>query len=282
MTDWFVEALIPEVALRLRIDRVIYRGRTEFQQVLVFENPMLGRVLALDDICQTTERDEYFYHEMIAHTPILAHGEVRAVLVVGGGDGGTLRRCLQHPVERVTLVELDRQVIELCKIHLPALGAGAFEDPRTELVIGDGSEFVARSSDAYDVIIVDSTDPVGGPGDVLFSEGFYADCKRRLRPGGILVNQSGNPFLEPDTLGNAARRLRRSFADVGCFVGSVPSYAGGYMAFGWASDDPALRRVPTERLASRFAAAGLDTRCYTPDLHAAAFALPRMIGDLVA
>ncbi len=282
MTEWFVEALIPEVALRLRIDRVIYRGRTEFQQVLLFENPMLGRVLALDDICQTTEHDEYVYHEMIAHTPILAHGEVRRVLVVGGGDGGTLRRCLQHPVERVTLVELDRHVIELCKTHLPTLGAGAFEDPRTELVIGDGSEFVARSGDSYDVIIVDSTDPVGGPGDVLFSEGFYADCKRRLRPGGIFVNQSGNPFLEPDTLGNAVRRLRRSFADVGCFVGSVPSYAGGYMAFGWASDDPALRRIPAERLASRFAAAGLDTRCYTPELHAAAFALPRMIGDLVA
>ena len=282
MTDWFVEALIPEVALRLQIDRVIYQGRTDFQDVLIFENPVLGRVLVLDDICQTTERDEYFYHEMIAHTPILAHGDVRQVLVIGGGDGGTLRHCLQHPVERVTMVELDAAVVELCRAHLPALSAGAFDDPRTDLVIGDGGQFVAQSRANYDVIIVDSTDPVGGPGDVLFSADFYADCKRRLAPGGILVNQAGNPFLEPNTIRDVARRLGRCFADVGCFVGAVPSYAGGYMAFGWASDDPDLRRTPTEQLATRFAAADLETGCYTPELHAAAFALPRMIGDLMA
>ena len=145
---------------------------------------------------QTTERDEFIYHEMISHVAIMAHGAAQDVLIIGGGDGGTLEEVLKHQsVVRATMVELDPGVVELARTYLPGVSRGAFDDPRTELIFGDGVRFVAEADRQFDVIIVNSTDPVG-PGEVLFTEAFYADCRARLRPGGILVAQSGNPFME--------------------------------------------------------------------------------------
>ncbi len=282
MTDWFVEKLHPEVTQCLLMDAVLHSSRTAFQDVLVFENSRLGRVLVLDQVLQTTERDEYFYHEMMAHLPILAHGRAMRILIIGGGDGGVLRRCLQHSVDKVTMVEIDPGVVEICKRHLPSISDGAFTDPRVEIVFKDGSEFVAEAGETYDVIIIDSTDPVGGPGDVLFTETFYADCKKRLAPRGVLVNQSGNPFLEPQTLRNNFTHLNPAFADVSCYVSAVPTYYGGYLAHGWATDDRSLRQHTVEEIRTRFAAAQLKTRCYTPELHVASFALPRLVEGLMS
>lgn len=274
---WFTEALYPDVAQRLRVGRVLFRERTGHQDLVIFENPVLGRVMALDGVVQTTEGDEFVYHEMLTHVPILAHGNARRVLIVGGGDGGMLRRCLEHPgVERVTMVEIDRTVVDLSVRHLPSIGAGAFDDPRTELVIADGCRYVKETDGAFDVIIVDSTDP-HGPGAVLFTEAFYADCKRRLTPGGVLVTQNGVPFLQPQELRDSRERLGRLFADASFFVAPVPSYYGGFMAFGWATDDESLRRLGPDAIRPRFAAAGLRTRYYTPEIHAASFALPAYV-----
>jgi spermidine synthase len=172
----------------------------------------------------------------------------------------------------VTLVELDAGVVELCRTHLPAICKGAFDDPRLRLVIGDGAAFVRDSDERFDAVIVDSTDPVTEGSGVLFDDAFYAACARRLRPGGVLANQSGNPFVEPARLGDLRARAGRHFADVGVYLGSVPSYLGGPFAFGWASHDPAKRRLTAAELAARPVPEGL--RCYTPALHAAAFALP--------
>jgi spermidine synthase len=178
------------------------------------------------------------------------------------------------------MVEIDPDVIEFSKQHLPSLSQGAFEDPRLELVIADGCRFVKETDKRFDVIIVDSTDPIG-PGEVLFTAEFYADCKRCLKPGGVVVTQNGVPFVQGEEITNSYRRLGESFADVHFFRAAVPTYQGGDMAFGWASDAGALRRQPVAAIAARYEAAGISTRYYTPELHVASFALPRTIKDLM-
>ncbi|MBL6927596.1 MAG: polyamine aminopropyltransferase [Rhodospirillales bacterium] len=267
-------------AQRFEVSRVVYRNKTDFQDLIIFETPHFGRVLALDGIIQTTERDEFAYHEMLAHVPLFAHGEPARVLIIGGGDGGVLREVLRHDVETATMVEIDRTVVDLCREYMPGLSDGAFDDPRADLLITDGLKFVAETQQTFDVIIVDSTDPVG-PGEVLFSEAFYADCKKRLTPGGILVTQNGVPSFQGDEVTNSYRRLSSQFADVSFYLTVVPSYVGGFMALGWATDDAALRVQTQADIAPRFEGAGFATRYYTPAVHAAAFALPPFIAELL-
>lgn len=282
MTQWFEETDAEDLVVRFAVEAVVTQCRTEFQDLIIFDTPRFGRALALDGIVQVSEADEPAYHEMIAHVPLLAHGAVRRVLVIGGGDGGTVREVLKHPVEAVTMVELDRQVVELCREHLPGLNAGAFEDPRLELRFEDGVAFAAGCEMQYDLIIIDSTDPLPGPGEVLFGAPFYADCKRLLAPGGVLISQFGMPFLYPDAVRGAMKRLKSCFADATYYIVAVPVFAGGYMAFGWASDAPALRETPVQLLAERASVAGLETRFYTPAFHQAAFALPKPIAALLS
>lgn len=282
MAEWIEETLHPHFRTRFEASRVLLRRRTEHQELILIENPTFGRVLFLDGALQTTEADEFIYHEMLTHLPLLAHGAVRRVLIIGGGDGGMLEEVLKHrSVESVTLVEIDSGVIELSRAHLSAICGEAFDDPRLDLVIADGVEFVETTGDRFDLVIVDSTDPIG-PGEVLFGERFYAGCRRVLAPGGVLVTQNGVPFLQPDELGNSIAILRGLFREATCYLATVPSYVGGPMAFGWASDDPVPRRTAPEVLAQRFAEAGIRTRYYRPELHAGAFALPGYVADLVA
>ncbi len=282
MSEWFTETLHPWLAQRLRIDRVLFRDKTDHQDLIIFENERFGRVLTLDGVVQTTEGDEFVYHEMMAHVPIMAHGQARRVLIIGGGDGGMAREVLKHrAVEAVTMVEIDRGVVDMSREHLPSLSAGAFDDPRLDLVIADGARFVAETDQRFDIIIVDSTDPIG-PGEVLFTAEFYADCKRCLTAGGIVVTQNGVPALQGWEVTNSYRRLGQSFADVSFYVAAVPTYQGGFMAMGWASDDPAKRRHDAAAIDARFAPLGIATRYYTPAIHQACFALPRFIADLMA
>ena len=283
--NWFEEDLHSRVlgqgyAQRFQVSRVVHREKTDFQELEIFDNPAFGRVLALDTIIQTTEHDEFIYHEMLVHVPLLAHGRAKRVLIIGGGDGGVLREVLRHPVDHVTLVEIDGRVMDLCREHMPWLNAGAFDDPRARVMIDDGIRFIADTTETFDAIIVDSSDPVG-PNEVLFTDAFYADCRRRLTPGGVLITQSGVPFLQEDEVVDGYRRLKPHFADVGFYVIAVPTYVGGFMTLGWASDDADLRRQPESVLAERYAAAGLDTRYYSPSVHAAAFALPPYISRLM-
>lgn len=275
---WFEEKLYASVRQTYEITRVLFREKTEHQDLIIFETPVYGRVLALDNVVQVTETDEYVYHEMMTHVPLLAHGRAKRVLIIGGGDGGILREALRHKVERVTMVEIDRAVVDMCLKFMPSIPGRAFQDKRTDLVIGDGARFVAETDDRFDVIIVDSTDPVG-PGEVLFTERFYRACRRCLTPGGILVNQNGVPFLQGGEITMTYRRRKKFFNDAGFYVAAIPSYYGGLMALGWATDNRAARAVPAATLRRRFRAARLKTRYYTPDVHAAAFALPQFIRD---
>jgi spermidine synthase len=279
--SWSEEPLYDTLRVRLAMDRVIYDSRTDHQRLVLFENARFGRVLTLDGVTQTTEADEFIYHEMLAHVPILAHGAVRRVLIIGGGDGGMLRRELMHEVvEHVTMVEIDAGVVEFSKQYLDKICGDAFDDPRLNLVIADGAEFVAGNSGGFDLIITDSTDPQG-PGEVLFTETYYANCKRQLSPGGILVTQNGVPFMQPEELRSTMGILRTLFKDVTCYLATVPTYVGGPMALGWASDNPSQRQVSLDTLRQRFEASHIHTRYYTPSVHKAAFALPPYVRDLL-
>ena len=279
MTDWIREPLHPAWAQSLRVDRLLYDSETEHQRIRVFENETFGRVLTLDDVVQTTEADNHIYHEMMAHVPILAHGTCSEVLIIGGGDGGMAREVLKHPVDRVTMVEIDAGVVEFSKEYLPSLSDGAFDDPRLNLVIADGADYVSGSDRRFDVIIVDSTDPVG-PGEVLFGETFYGRAKRCLAEGGIIVTQNGVPFLQGGELTNTMRAFRALFTDATCYMATIPTYAGGPMAFGWGTDGQA-RGANLATLEERFRMAALTTRYYTPEVHKAAFALPGYVLDLM-
>lgn len=178
---WFKETLYTKYAQSFEIDKVLYEKKTEFQNLSIFENEAFGKVLTLDGVIQLTERDEFIYHEMLTHVPIFSHGNIKTVLVIGGGDGGIVREVLKHKtIEKVVLVDIDRYVIELSKQYLPKISDGAFDDPRLEVVIGDGSEYVKTQEKAFDLIICDSTDPIG-PALVLFTTEFYQNCHDALK-----------------------------------------------------------------------------------------------------
>jgi spermidine synthase len=278
--EWFEEAFHPRWRQRIRIEKVLHREQSAHQELLVFESVDFGRVLVLDGVLQTTERDEFIYHEMIAHVPLLAHGAAMHVLIIGGGDGGTLEEVLKHRgVGRATLVELDPQVIEVSRRWLSEISRGAFEDPRSEIVIADGVQYVRETDRRFDVIIVDSTDPVG-PGEVLFGRSFYDDCHRCLQATGVFVNQTGNTFGEEPALRDAQRRLRGSFAGVDFYTAMPPTYFGGPFTFSFASDDPAKRRVDVSELRALQCPQGL--RHYSPEVHVAAFAHPPWLNEIAA
>jgi spermidine synthase len=281
LTDaWFTEVLYTDFQQRLQVSRVLYQGASEFQEIMVFENPRFGRVLALDGVVQTTERDEFAYHEMMAHVPILAHGAARRVAIIGGGDGGTLEEVLKHAaVERAMMIEIDDRVVQVCRELLPDISAGAFDDPRAELIIGDGVRFMKETTETFDVIIVDSTDPMG-PSLPLFGEAFYADCKARLSEAGIIVTQSGVTFMQEDEARHTYARMRALYADAALFLTQVPTYGAGFMTLGWGANSVEPRRTPYPVLEQRFAAAELATRYYSPAVHQACFALPGYIDAL--
>lgn len=286
--DWYQEKLYVDenlvgggYAQNFLVTEVLVDTQTDFQELVIFKTPTFGTVMALDGIIQTTEKDEYVYHEMLTHTPMFAHGNIRDVLIIGGGDGGILREVLRHKsVEKAVMVELDGGVVDYSKQFLPSLSDGAFDDARTELLIADGIKYVTETENSFDLIIVDSTDPIG-PGEVLFTDEFYRHCKRILNKGGLLCTQNGVPFFQPDEVETTTRRLTPIFGDVTFYAAVVPTYIGGFMTLAWASEDESLKSVTEEVLQERFEAEGFKTKYYSPAVHRAAFSLPTFIQDLM-
>ncbi|WP_420340216.1 polyamine aminopropyltransferase [Roseibium sp.] len=277
----FNETLHPGVQVSYTCDEILYQEKTEHQDLVLFSNPVFGKILMLDGVTQVTTRDEFIYHEMMSHVPIIAHGAAKSVLIVGGGDCGLAEEVLKHAsVESLVQVEIDKSVVDFSKEHFADFNTGVLENPRFELVIEDGLKFAAETDRRFDVVIVDSTDP-HGPGAVLFSEEFYRDIHRILTPGGVLVTQNGVPFLQRDELVTSVERFSRIFSDAAAYIAAIPTYFGGHMTLGWASDNVNLRKQASSILEERFKAAGFDTRYYTPDVHAASFALPKFILDAV-
>jgi spermidine synthase len=281
---WVNETLYAEWGQRFLVKRELARVRSEFQDIMVFESHTHGRVMLLDGVVQITEADEFVYQEMLAHVPLLAHGAARRVLIIGAGDGGVLRRVLQHRgVERAVMVEIDGEVIRLAKEHLPGIAGDAWTDPRAEVIVGDGIDYVRQAAPgSFDAVIVDSTDPIG-VGEVLFTDEFYANCARLLTERGLVVNQCGVPFMQSDELRDTSLRRAKSFADVWAYVAAVPTYVGGFMTLGWAAKDAACRTVGVEEIRRRAEAAGIlgKTRYWTPEIHAGAFHLPPYIAEVL-
>lgn len=280
MTERWIDERLHEAAgvrTSFRADRILVESKTEHQELVLFENQTFGRVLMLDGATQLTTRDEFIYHEMMSHLPIFAHGAASDVLIIGGGDGGIAEEVLKHrTVERLVQVEIDPSVVEFSRQYLPEVSQGAFDDPRMKLVIADGFAFAGETEERFDILIVDSTDPVG-PAEVLYTQEFHRRCKRCLKPGGILVTQAGNPFYQRQELVDSVANFAELFADARCAVAAIPTYVGGFFAIGWASDDAGPAAIDAETVRRRVAEAAIETRYYTPDIHRAAFALPRYI-----
>lgn len=287
MTDerWISETLFEHFGLRVSYaaDRVLYETETAHQHLVLFENRFFGKMLMLDGATQISSRDEYVYQEMMSHVPLFAHGRARQVLIIGGGDCGIAEEVLKHgSVRGLTQVEIDASVVEFAREHFPEFTRPVFADRRFDCIIDDGMKFVAGTTRRFDVIIVDSTDPQG-PGAVLFTGEFYAACKRCLNRGGVLVTQNGVPFFQPEELNASIGHFRNLFADATCYTAAIPTYVGGLMAMGFATDNRRLRRAPVRTIAERYRRAGhFATRYWTPELHVGAFALPRFIAGLVA
>jgi spermidine synthase len=282
---WIPETLFDDLGFHMTfaVDRVLYETRTKHQHLVLFEHAFFGKVLMLDGATQVTSKDEFIYHEMMTHVPIFAHGSAKEVLIVGGGDCGIAEEVLKHKlVERLTQVEIDASVVEFSKEHFPEFTRPVLADPRFDLVIDDGMNYVRTAERRFDVIIVDSTDPQG-PGKVLFSERFYNACRCCLNKGGVMVTQNGVPILQSSELVSGIRKFRKLFADGYCYVAAIPTYVGGHMAMGWATDNTKLRMLPVATIAARYDKAGrFPTKYWTPEVHVAAFALPRFIAERVA
>lgn len=256
--------------LHIKIKNVLYHGRSEFQEIVIMETEKLGKILVIDGITMLTEFDEFAYHEMIAHVPLLAHPGPERVLVIGGGDGGTVREVLKHPeVETVHLCEIDEAVVETSRRFLPSL-AGCFDDPKVKVFYEDGARFVADHPDSYDVIIVDSTDPLG-PGQILFQRPFYEDMKGSLRDNGIAVTQCESIYLHERVIRGVYSFARELFPRLGYYYTMVPTYPSGLIGFFFCS----VSRDPVGGIDETRAGRLKGLRYYSPEVHRAAFTLPR-------
>ncbi|MBN2200031.1 MAG: polyamine aminopropyltransferase [Candidatus Aminicenantes bacterium] len=265
----FRENQTPSSGIFFQAGRVLHSGRSAHQNIEVIENAAFGRILFLDGLVQTTERDEYFYHEMLAHPALTTHPDPRTVLIIGGGDGGLLRQCLAYPLERVVLCEIDPDVIEVSRAYFPWLEAG-LQDRRVELVLSDADEFTGRTKESFDVILVDSSDPVG-PSAVLHAEAFFRRLKERLGPEGVIAAQAGSLFFHREAFRERNAFLERLFRMARLYLGPVPTYPGGTWCYRYLSErgDPfRIFRDPPPGLCY-----------YNRDIHEAAFALPGLLRE---
>ena len=263
----------------IRVDKQLYSGTTEFQRVDVMTSEEFGTFLTLDGLMMVAEKDEFIYHEMIVHVPMAVNPDIKRVLVIGGGDGGTVKQLVRYSgIEHIDLVEIDREVIEVSRRFLPELTAG-LDDPRVHIYYEDGLKFIRSKQDEYDLIIVDSTDPFG-PGEGLFTREFYGNCSKALNSQGIMVNQHESPYYEDyaNSLTRTHSRIKGVFPIHRLYQAHIPTYPSGHWLFGFASN----KFDPIEDLdAERWNALGIHTRYYNTDLHKGSFALPNYVKELL-
>ncbi|GAA0357770.1 polyamine aminopropyltransferase [Bacillus horti] len=273
MELWFTEKQTATHGITSKISKTLHSEQTEFQKLDMIETDQFGTMLVLDGMVMTTDVDEFVYHEMVTHVPLFTHPNPKKVLVVGGGDGGAIREVLKHPsVEKAVLVEIDGKVIEYSKQYLPNI-AGKLDDPRVEVQVDDGFMHIHNHKNEYDVIMVDSTEPVG-PAAKLFEKGFYQGIYDALTEEGIFVAQSDNPWFHGDLIKKVFADVQDIFPVTRLYTCNIPTYPSGMWTFtlGSKKHDPVevdITKIPE-----------LDTKYYTPELHRAAFVLPKFVKDL--
>lgn len=280
--EWFCEGAVPgrrfgKIQHCFLIDKTVFKGKTSYQDILIFDNSIYGRVLVLDGIVQLSKRDEYIYHEMITHPIFLSHPKPEKVLIVGGGDGGTLRETLKHPVKEVCLVDIDKDVIEISKKYLPFVSKKAFQDNRVNVFIENGIKFVKRYDDYFDATIIDCNDPMG-PSIPLYSVKFYRDVFKAMKENAVLMVQVGS-FLDFNGLiKKIFLRLKKVFPYVKMFRLTIPSYHCGEYCFIGASKGIDFDKVDFKDIEKRFnrlAEQGATFRYYSPEVHRASMILPK-------
>ncbi|KYG59613.1 spermidine synthase [Planococcus maritimus] len=270
---WYTEKQTENFGITMKINKTLHTEQTDFQYLEMAETAEWGNMLFLDGMVMTSEKDEFVYHEMVAHVPLFTHPNPENVLVVGGGDGGVIREILKHPsVKKATLVDIDGKVIEYSKKFLPSIASG-LEDARVEVIVGDGFMHIAESENEFDVIMVDSTEPVG-PAVNLFSKGFYAGISKALKEDGIFVAQSDNPWFTPDLIKQVQSDVKEIFPITKLYLANIPTYPSGLWSFTIGSKKYNPLEVPAERFHD------IDTKYYTRELHDAAFVLPKFVKDL--
>lgn len=278
MELWFQENHTKSVRFDIAVEEQLYHGHSEFQQIDVFKSLEFGRFLTLDGLMMLTEKDEFIYHEMITHVAMATNPDVKDVLVIGAGDGGTVRELSRYSgIRKIDMVEIDEQVVDVCREYLSQT-ACKLDDPRVHLFFEDGLRFVRNKTNEYDLIIVDSTDPFG-PGEGLFTSEFYGNCYDCLRENGILINQHESPYYAEDarSMQRAHRRIREFFPVCKVYQAHIPTYPSGHWLFGFASKT----LEPLDADLSRWEALGLKTRYYNTELHKGCFMLPTYVKELL-
>jgi spermidine synthase len=272
---WVRDTNHDSYSVGFKIEKSLFSRRSPYQQIDVLKTVDHGNLLLNDGIFMLSERDEFIYHEMIAHVPLFVHPAARKVLVIGGGDGGTVREVLKHAcVERVVMVEIDEVVVQASREHFPSVSC-ALDDPRTSLIFDDGVKFVSETSERFDIVIVDSTDPVG-PGEVLFKRSFYQKVGRVLTDQGLLITQAESPLYDADIQMQLFANQRPFFKKLHMYLYPTLTYPGALYGFGFASQCLCpLADFNSERAA----AAAIPTRYYNAGIHRSAFMLPSFIRD---
>lgn len=278
MELWFSEMHTPNVKMSIRVDKQLYTEQSEFQRIDVFQSEEFGRFLTLDGIMMLTEKDEFIYHEMITHVAMASNPDIKKILVIGAGDGGTIRElCRYKTVERIDMVEIDERVVAVCREYLRQT-ACRLDDSRVHIYYEDGLKYVRRKANEYDLIIVDSTDPFG-PGEGLFTSEFYGNCYNALTENGILVNQHESPYYSDDAraMQRAHKRINEFFPICRVYQVHIPTYPSGHWLFGYASKTV----DPLKADADKWNALGIETQYYNTDLHKGCFMIPNYVKKLL-
>lgn len=279
MELWYTENHSEEVRFSIKINKQIYSGQSDFQRIDIFDTNEFGKIFTLDGLIMVTEKDEFIYHDMIVHVPMATNPEIKKVLVIGAGDGGTVRELTRYKtIERIDMVEIDKQVVDVCLEHFKQTSC-ALNDKRVNLYFEDGIKFISQKANEYDLIIVDSTDPIG-PGEGLFTRQFYSDCYAALNENGILVNQHESPYYDmyAKAMKRAHKRLDEIFPISKVYQVHIPTYSSGHWLFGFASK----QYDPVKDLdANAWNSLGLKTKYYNTDLHVGSFALPNYVIDML-
>lgn len=274
MELWYTEYQTPAVGITCKTKCTLHTEHTQYQELALIETEQFGRMLVLDGTVQTTIQDEFVYHEMITHIPLFTHENPKKALVIGGGDGGAIREIIKHPsIEKAVLVEIDSRVVEVAKKHLPEISC-ALDDSRVEVRITDGIKYVQEHKNEFDVIMVDSTDPVG-PAVGLFSEDFYRDIYEALRDDGVFVAQTESPFFHKELIKNVYKDVKSVFPIARLYTCVIPTYPSGYWSFTMGSKKYDPLETDTSKIPS------IDTKYYCSAIHKSCFSLPKFVGDLL-
>jgi len=277
----FTEELYKKYNQNITIEKIITSQKSKFQNILIFDSKYFGRILTLDKVIQITEFDHFYYSEMLSHIPIITHGKVKRVLIIGGGDGAIAHEVLKHnSIKEVFICEIDQDVINLSIKYLKKINFGSLKNPKVKIIIEDASQFIKRNNfkNYFDLIIADRPDPIG-PGKNLFKIKFYKDIKNALSNSGIAVFQNGVPFFQKKELKDAMKHLKSTFNYSGVYLTVVPTYIGGYMALTWSSNAIDISKKVNLDKHSKVINK-LNTQYYTKEIHYTSFILPKWIKEI--